>query len=90
VRWNNGYASISRFSTHAVLFVLEKTSLSSVIDSKLYILQYKGQGELRLLTLALESLRQVGLKEAYARAAQVDIYPAAEGVPRPQTSADMQ
>jgi hypothetical protein len=69
------------------LFVSEKTSLSSVSDSRLYILQYSGQAELRRLTLAHE--RQAGLKAAYARAKEAEIHPAAEGVARPHISADM-
>jgi hypothetical protein len=52
-------ASITCFSTYAVLFVSEKTSLSSVSDSKLYISQYSGQAELRRLTLNLTDRQAV-------------------------------
>jgi hypothetical protein len=55
------------FSSHTMLVYQrvsdhESSSLSSVSDSNLYILQYRRQAELGCLTLAQE--KQVGLKAA--------------------------
>jgi hypothetical protein len=78
VRWNGGYASITCFSTYAVLFVLEKTKVSSVSAAGSELAAnytscstLRVQPELRRLTLAHE--RHVGLKAAYARAKQAEI-----------------